>query len=579
MSFYLICCIIYESPHLSMISHMTFRCYWVIDNVWSPVPADGVKGKTWGPSTLHQRERGQIFTRVVDGGHKRWSRSAPNLEKHARNHGVYALPPGGGVVNIGTLQEIDYVEPEWSEYPVGYKPALVPPIATLYNGPESKKPKFSLVEMVLYNMASMLASMAAGYDVRLSNVSAIHPRLHPDRGEEEQDERRWWFGEGAPPGTYEFSTVSGYPHNTYHGPARHLRTPLSLETRPLRFTDSPQHYALTGPPALPPASSLAGTPAPSPRRKSSSTSNDGSEVTTYPPPPGLGPPALYMEYATVLEAGASDRPVHYVNQYYRTDPNYLPYESREPGLPPLPPTSSYVERAYPAEYTSGGVHYVVGVDGCYHAYDNPSSSVSSTSTNPRTPSRLAFGHRRTPSNVSNASSTNTSSSNVNPSFRLEDEDSQYSTPSRSRLYESEYPTMPVSPYYVRQNSAPPLESDRPGTLELTRMRGIRKYNYSPGNNSSKPPSGSGWGSGAGTPTNPTPPDSLTSEDSSYVSAKDSSSSRVRFLPGVCSETLLDVPVPPVDSTVPLQASMAQRLRLGSSLRKPSVSELEREFLS
>jgi hypothetical protein len=99
------------------------------------------------------------------------------------------------------------------------------------------------------------------------------------RGEEEQEERRWWFGEGVP-GTYEFSTASGYHHNTYHGPARHLRTPLSLDARPLRFTDSPQHYALTGPPALPPTgASLSGTPAPSPRRKSSSTSNDGSDVS------------------------------------------------------------------------------------------------------------------------------------------------------------------------------------------------------------------------------------------------------------------------------------------------------------
>lgn len=72
------------------------------------------------------------------------------------------------------------MENEWSEYPVGCK-ALVPPLATLYNGPESKKPKFSIVEMVLYNMAAMLAGVASGYDVRLSNVSAIHPRLHPDR--------------------------------------------------------------------------------------------------------------------------------------------------------------------------------------------------------------------------------------------------------------------------------------------------------------------------------------------------------------------------------------------------------------
>lgn len=48
------------------------------------VPSDGVKGKTWGPSTCHQRERGQIIAHVAPESHKRWSRSAPNLEKNSR---------------------------------------------------------------------------------------------------------------------------------------------------------------------------------------------------------------------------------------------------------------------------------------------------------------------------------------------------------------------------------------------------------------------------------------------------------------------------------------------------------------
>ncbi|XP_059482536.1 mitogen-activated protein kinase kinase kinase 10-like isoform X2 [Neocloeon triangulifer] len=528
------------------------------------LPADGVKGKTWGPSTLHQRERSQIFTRVADGGHKRWSKSAPNLEKHARSHAaaVAAAAREGGVVNIGTLQEIDYVENEWVDYPQGAKPLI--PIATLYNGAE-KKPKLSLVEMVLYNMAAMMAGVAAGYDVRLSNVSAIHPKLHPDRGEEEVDERRWWFGEGAP--AYEFSTVSGYPHNTYHGPTRHLRTPLSLDSRPLRFTDSPQHYAIGGPPPLPPNSSHSGTPVASPRRKSSSTSNDGSDVT-YPPPQAINAPTMYVPVEYSLEDG---RTVPYLGQYvYRGDSSYL-YDPREPHH-----AATYLETrpTYGADYVNTGVHFVDG----YHAYDNPSSSVSSSSTNPRTPSRLFSGHRRTPSNVSNASSTNTSSSNVNPSFRLEDEDSQYSTPSRSRHFEPAPPSE-YTPYYLRQNSAP-LDSDRPGTLELSgqRLRSqLRKYSNYGSSSASKPPSG--WGSGAGTPTNPTPPDSLTSEDSSYVSAKESTSSRVRFLNNMGSETLLDVPVPTVDSTVPLQASALRNMRLSLSQRKPSITELEREFLN
>lgn len=52
------------------------------------VPADGVKGKTWGPSTFHQRERVHIicgspsYPSSPATTYRGWSRSAPNLEKH-----------------------------------------------------------------------------------------------------------------------------------------------------------------------------------------------------------------------------------------------------------------------------------------------------------------------------------------------------------------------------------------------------------------------------------------------------------------------------------------------------------------
>lgn len=74
---------------------------------------------------------------------------------------------------------------------------------------------------------------------------------------------------------------TGYPHNTYHGPAKHYRpllNALSLgehdsdsvgDTKPLWFTDSPQHYVPTV---------KSHTPVPSPRRKSSSASIEASEV-------------------------------------------------------------------------------------------------------------------------------------------------------------------------------------------------------------------------------------------------------------------------------------------------------------
>lgn len=104
------------------------------------------------------------------------------------------------------------------------------PMPTLYNG-EMKKPKLGIIELVLYNIAAMLAGVATGYDVRMSNVSPIHPRLQPRLVEGEEEPGRWWFQ--ADTGSsrnsaylgpdYEFSSSSGYPHNTYHGPAKHYR--------------------------------------------------------------------------------------------------------------------------------------------------------------------------------------------------------------------------------------------------------------------------------------------------------------------------------------------------------------------
>ena len=64
---------------------------------------------------------------------------------------------------------------------------------------------------------------------RQSNVTPIHPKLHPVRTE---------GGRVSPP------PPKLYPHNTYHGPTHHHRTPLPLhpsELKPMRFTDSTQN--------------------------------------------------------------------------------------------------------------------------------------------------------------------------------------------------------------------------------------------------------------------------------------------------------------------------------------------------
>ncbi|XP_076290486.1 mitogen-activated protein kinase kinase kinase 10 isoform X2 [Lasioglossum baleicum] len=570
------------------------------------LPADGVKGKTWGPSTLHQRERGAIITQPpnpASPGGKRWSRSAPDLEKTPLRTALLASAHRSPLLQeIGLSEESIYpthytavapdLSSDWvtSDYPL--KPGLTGPyimpmpvpMPTLYNG-EMKKPKLSIIELVLYNIAAMLAGVATGYDVRMSNISPIHPRLYPRLGDSEEEPSRWWFqadtGSNRNSGylgpDYEFSSSSGYPHNTYHGPARHYRPFLSnmggiapglppsvMPDKPLRFTDSPQHYA----------SSTAGSnaPTPSPRRKSSSTSNE--DVFTH-------------------DAGRVDRMERVPTIYMG---NVAPFPDYGPPVYTVVPPE-YYRQPEPTYFVPTDYHdRMLECPEFPHAYDNPSSINSPA----RPVSRLPpYTHHRTSSNVSNASTS--SQSNVNPTFRLEDED-DYSFNSPGHYYQrpsnvisnvgTYSPSMLNQEYgsqiLTRQNShdSNSNSGERPSNLEVvSRLRSsLKRSNYS---YNSPNKSVSKNNSGSGTPTNPTPPDSLTSEDSSYVSAKDNqiSISRVRFSPvtfdrdGVSREhreTLLDIPVhgQSQDGTIPLQANR----RLNRS-RKPSISELEREFLS
>lgn len=237
-----------------------------------------------------------------------------------------------------------------------------------------------------------------------------------------------------------------------------------------------------------------------------------------------------------------------------------------------------------------------------HVYDNPSNVNSPARPTPRLP---GYTHHRTSSNVSNTSTS--SQSNVNPTFRLEDE-SDYSVYSPNHYYQQRssnlFPTSIGtyssgmmnhdygSQYLSRQNShdsnPPNSSSDRPSNLEVvTRLRSsLKRSNYTY-NSPNKTTSTSKNNSGSGTPTNPTPPDSLTSEDSSYVSAKDSqiSMGRVRFSPVTFDrdsisrehrETLLDIPVHGQSQDLNVAVQVARRT---SRNRNPSITEVERDFLS
>ncbi|KAK0163478.1 hypothetical protein PV327_007153 [Microctonus hyperodae] len=458
------------------------------------------------------------------------------------------------------------------------------PMPTLYNG-EAKKQKPGIIELVLYNIAAMLAGVATGYDVRMSNVSPIHPRLYPRTSDNDEEPTRWWFqadtgsnrNSGYLGADYEFSSTSGYPHNTYHGPARHYRPflsnmggiapglPSNVIDKPLRFTDSPQHYA---------GNTGSNIPTPSPRRKSSSASND--EV--YSP-----------------ETGRLDR-IERVPTIYLG--NVAPYPDYGPPVYTMMPTDYYrpPESGYfvPADCQDRMLEY----SDFPHAYDNLSNLNSLVRPTSRLPS---YTHHRTSSNVSNTSTS--SQSNINPSFRLDDE-ADYAVYSPTHYYPrssnivsniTNYGTTVInhdynsSQYLTRHNShdSNPNSSDRPSNLEVvTRLRSsLKRSNYS----YNSPKSTSKNNSGSGTPTNPTPPDSLTSEDSSYVSAKDSqiSMSRVRFSPVTFDrdnssrehrgDPLLDIAVHSQGQEGVM--SPLQSMRRMSRNRKPSISDLDREFLS
>ncbi len=235
-----------------------------------------------------------------------------------------------------------------------------------------------------------------------------------------------------------------------------------------------------------------------------------------------------------------------------TGSNYFPYR------PEVNLAFERDYRSYP-EYSYEGANYNK------YVYDSPRI--------PRMPSKIPMGvnasnHRRTLSNISSTSS------NINSGFRLDSDDvpeniyqfnnlnlnnTNNITPNRMRVYEN----IPFAAQLQHQSIAPtdiPPNNiqERPMTLSFepghqTKFRSsLKKHTVS-------------RTASSGTPTNPTPPDSLTSDDSSYLSARDSSlssQSRVRFSP----ETLLDVPVQgqSLDPTIPLQAAKRMSRRMTHS---------------
>lgn len=123
---------------------------------------------------------------------------------------------------------------------------------------------------------------------------------------------------------------------------------------------------------------------------------------------------------------------------YHTPPPHFPDHSRHPevsyhyyqeyrgsGVESV----CYVEKVYPDQARPDVYHVerlypeVCHQEGGFHSYENPSSPTPATVglVQPRTPQRIIYTHRRTSSNVSEHSNA---SSNVNPLFRMEDNEQE-----------------------------------------------------------------------------------------------------------------------------------------------------------
>ncbi|XP_021708910.1 mitogen-activated protein kinase kinase kinase 11 isoform X3 [Aedes aegypti] len=489
------------------------------------------------------------------------------------------------------------------------------PMPTLYSSEGQRKPKLSIIELVLYNIASMLAGVASGYDVRLSNVTPLHPRLHPPSvlNDAYQPQPSPYHNLrqlqqpqlSMPPNLdsnvdQEFTEVHNermYAHNTYHGPVKHNRTPLSSlsprqDDRPLRFADSPQHYI---PSTMSTTSGLGSNYTPSGPSSSLSGGVGGTQPPT-PSPRRKSSAASFIDYGELPEEQESRTglyvPGDYVNYPYQgsnmctTGPNagyfgshYFPYR------PEINFAYERDTKSYGGEPVYEDHHYD---SASYHDYAYEGGT-SQRFNAPRVPAMgvSAAGHRRTLSNVS------TTASNINQGFHLDQDDdievvdstiynlSQFyigNNPNTVKVPESsyvpnrmrEYENIPN--YFKRQtslNAGYPghfsnefiniTNHERPMSLGLehggTQSSGagsqvklrssLKKHNSQQQQQHQKKYSTGSSGS-CGTPgtTNHTPPESLTSDDSSYLSAKDNSSSmssqsRVRFTP----EILLDVQKP------------------------------------
>ncbi|XP_034139117.1 uncharacterized protein LOC117590516 isoform X6 [Drosophila guanche] len=524
------------------------------------------------------------------------------------------------------------------------------PLPTLYAGDSARKPKLSVIELLLYNMASLLAGVAAGYDVRMSNVSPVHPTLlselpalkaapkaaaalalsaeekplteHEEdqqlqlqlKEKESQETPRKLAAGHARYGSLEGGVSTSQPtslarriggsqpyytpvqrtpqHQMHHQQQQqqhhHQAAPLAaavaaVQPQPVQTAAITALYAGSQPPT------------PSPRRKLSNSSfgNTDGAFEEFRVGGGIGPPPLYAP-ADYLRNGPSysnDGAGNYRNGYFGS--NYFPYRpelnySYERDCKSYPDYSydynhrlpDYYDYQYEAPVVPVPMPVAVPVPVPVPVavpVQAPTSLPLQAQTRtppPRVPQMgvSAGGHRRTPSTVSSNSNVlleheellyDYNNLNLNVDYERDREQVtplSLPPPTKQELYagspkllnrlihsplpmtKSKYASVARPASLPFEQHALTLTYQQPmvvpptsGVLSSSQAKlrsSLKKYNNS--SSSKGTPLNGSISSQQGTPTNPTPPDSLTSDDSSYLSAKEGSigsqHSRVRFSP-------------------------------------------------
>lgn len=113
----------------------------------------------------------------------------------------------------------------------------------------------------LYNMASLLGAVGAGFDIRVSNESGVHPSLESTTDQKGKAKRKGGNRNSAHIGQrrdaylaavrdsfiepsefqdLQFNSTSGYMHNTYHGQPAKYRPSVNfdMDDKPIRFMEA-----------------------------------------------------------------------------------------------------------------------------------------------------------------------------------------------------------------------------------------------------------------------------------------------------------------------------------------------------